>query len=132
MVTKGIIEKVNTPYEVKVNIPFLNTVQNAIICTLPQCNFIPNVGDIVIVSFEDYDINKPIIIGCLFKESGNLSLIDLDVQSLTTKSITKLSDMTSIGDITYDELKYLKGLQQNIQSSLKNIEDRLDKLEGNN
>lgn len=140
MITKGIIVSVDWTnsngiqqgFTVKVNIPFLNTIQDAIICTLPQCNFIPVVGDVVIVSFEDYDVNKPVIIGCLFKESGNVSLIDLNVQCLTTNSITKLSNTTTIGDITYDELKNLKGLQQNLQSTIKNIEDRLNKLEGNN
>ena len=135
MVTKGIVTKVNwignKAFSADVNIPFLNTIQESFICTLPNCNFIPQENDVVFVTFEDYDINKPVIIGCLFKESGNTSSIDLDVQNLIVKSICKLSEMTSIGDINYEQIKYLKGLEQNIQSSFKNIEDRLDKLEGN-
>ena len=141
MVTKAIIKNINwttssngtqQAYSVELSIPFLNTVQDGIICTLPKCNFYPTIGDIVFVTFENYDINKPIIIGCLFKETGNTSSTSIETESLIVNGLCELSKDTTIGDVTYNELKYLEGLQQNLQQSLNNIEDRLKALEDNN
>ena len=143
MITKAIIESVDDPYYVKVRIPALDSgsdymdstsysdLSEAIICTLPNANYLPAVGDIVLVAFEDNDLGKPIIIGCLFKESGNISEIDLTLNNLTVNSTSQLGTNTYIGNISYEQLKYLDGLRQNIQATFQNIEDRLDKLEGN-
>ena len=78
------------------------------------------------------DKGKPIIIGCLFKESGNTSQVNIEVNNLTVVSKTNLNADITIGDISYEELKYLKGLKQNIQSTIENIQERLENLEGNN
>ena len=143
MVTKAIIESIESKYLVKVRIPLLDSgpefsdatdydsLSDAIICTLPRTSYIPEIGDIVFVTFEDNDKGKPIIIGCLFKESGNDSQIDIEVNNLVVKSKTQLSSSINIGSISYDELKYLEGLKQNIQATFSNIEDRLKELEGN-
>ena len=141
MITKGIIEKIewtnfsdstSKAYLVTVRLPFLNTTQEAIVCTLPKCNFIPEIGDIVFVTFEDYDINKPVTISCLFKESGNTSNIELDLNSLNVNGLTKLSNMTSVGDVDYEQIKYLIGLKQNLQATIDDFENRIKKLEDNN
>lgn len=141
MVTKAIIKDINwttatdgtqQAYSVELNIPFLNTVQDGIICTLPKCNFYPTIGDVVFVTFENYDINKPIIIGCLFKETGNTSNISIETESLIVNGSCKLNKDIDIAGITYNELKYLEGLQQNLQQSLNDIEERLKALEDNN
>lgn len=144
MVTKAIIENVDDIYSVKVRIPILDSsaeytdatnykdLSDAIICTLPRTSYIPEVGDIVLVAFEDNDKGKPIIIGCLFKESGNTSQVNIEVNNLTVVSKTNLNADITIGDISYEELKYLKGLKQNIQATIENIQERLENLEGNN
>lgn len=133
MVTKAIIDSIESPYQVKVRIPLINSVtsfsqatakenlSSAIICTLPKCQFIPEVGDIVIVAFEDNDAGKPIIIGCLFKESGNTSSINLVGNSLNISGTTKLSEQTTIGTISYNELLQVK----NIIANLKGINDQI-------
>ena len=131
MVTKAIIESVDSPYQVTVRIPLFNSSSNfvqgtdilnkAIICIPPNCSFIPEVGDIVLVAFEDFDAGKPIIIGCLFKESGNTSTINLNAESLNIEGTTTLSNQVKIGNITYKELECLKGCSENIQQSLNNI-----------
>lgn len=142
MVTKAIIEEVINNYQVKVRIPTLDSTENfststskvelstAIVCVQPRSTFVPEVGDIVIVSFEDNDKGKPIIIGCLFKESDNLSQVDLTARNLTVNEGTLLSKNTQIGDIDYNQLKYLQGLQEPVQQALNNIVERLNKLEG--
>lgn len=135
MVTKAIIEDIDDIYSVKVRIPMYDStpeftdstktadLSSAIICTLPQTSYVPAVGDIVLVAFEDNDKGKPVIIGCLFKESGNLSGVDIKANNL------KVSGNFTIGSISYDQLKYLEGLEQNIQNTLDNLEDRISKLE---
>lgn len=143
MVTKAIIESVEDIYSVKVRMPTLdsipeyagatsvNELSDAIICTLPRSSYIPEVGDIVIVAFEDNDLGKPIILGCLFKETNNISQVNLEVNDLKVTSHVSLSKDIDIGDISYNELKYLIGLKQNIQSTIDNILERLNKIEEN-
>ena len=60
----------------------VNELSDAIICTLPRSSYIPEVGDVVIVAFEDNDLGKPIILGCLFKETNNISQVNLEVIDL--------------------------------------------------
>lgn len=144
MVTKAIIEAINDEYSVKVRIPLFdsssqfldstptNSLSDAITCTLPRMSYIPEVGDIVFVAFEDNDKGRPVIIGCLFKESGNTSLINAEINNLNVLGQTNLGTSISIGDISYQQLKYLIGLNQNIQAALENIDERLKNLEGNN
>ena len=136
MVTKAIIEQINSPYEVVVRIPLFNSIStfsqstkannlnSAIICTLPQCNFIPTVGDIVFVAFEDNDIGRPVVIGCLFKESGNTSGINLNVRELIVNGNTYLSEDTQIGDVTSDEIKQLK----NLKFALEDLQSQIDSI----
>lgn len=133
MITKAIIEDIVSDYQVKVRIPIFDSsdgfsqatstteLNNAIICTLPKCSFNPSIGDIVLVGFEDFDPGKPIILGCLFKESGNTSVMDLEVGCLTANSIVKLSENTTIGTITYKDLQELVDLKNNFQFILETL-----------
>jgi len=141
MVTKAIIESIEDIYSVKVRIPILdsgaeytdattyNNLSEAVICTLPRASFIPEVGDIVFVAFEDNDKGKPIIIGCLFKESGNTSQINITANNLIIDGKTTLNNDFKVGDIDYNQIKYLEGLRQNVQTTFENIDERLKKLE---
>ena len=141
MVTKAIVESIDNIYSIKVRIPILdsgpeftdatsyNNLSEAVVCLPPRASYIPQVGDVVFVAFEDNDKGKPIIIGCLFKESGNTSQINMEVNDLIVNSKTTLNSNISIGDITYKEISYLEGLKQNIQSTFNNIDKRLEKLE---
>ena len=140
MVTKAIIEEIVSPYEVKVKIPILDSTKDnvsltgelssAIICTLPKVAYIPEVGDVVIITFEDNDRGKPIILGCLFKESSNISQVNITTNQLNVTGSSELSRNIKIGNISYNQLKFLEGLEENIQAALDNIEDRLKQLEG--
>ena len=131
MITKGIIKEIVDDYSAVVNVPLLNNDVTCILCSLPNSNIKLQLEDVVFVGFEDYDLSKGVIIGFLFKESANLSSISAEIDSLIVNSNATFSKSIQIGDITYSQLKYLSGLSQNIQNSLTNIEDRLDKLEGN-
>lgn len=143
MITKGIIEDIISQYEVVVRIPILDSISEyseathshnlstAFMCIPPRLRFVPQIGDVVIIGFEDNDRGKPIIIGCLFKESGNLSQSDLELRNLEVSSSAKLSKQTTIGDVNYEQIKYLQGLGENVQLALNDIYDRLKKLEEN-
>ena len=129
MIFRGIIEEVIDPYSVRVRIPLLHRTSTSPEATLTSAlpiasvSLLPNthinltVGDIVIVSFENNDVGKPIILGYLYKQSwGNTAL-------------TKLSSNTYIGDITPDDLMHIHGLSGNIQKQLDSMRERIELLE---
>lgn len=134
MVTKAIIEKVISDYEVKVRIPIFESavdlssqsdtmlLNTAIICTMPRCTFVPKVGDVVIVTFEDHDPGKPIILGCLQRSNvADMSDLIIDLTGDNTLSSAKLNQATSISDIRYAELATLKNVTTNLQAQLNSL-----------
>ena len=138
MVTKAIIEKVISDYEVKVRIPIFESavdlssqsdtalLNTAIICTMPRCTFVPKVGDVVIVTFEDHDPGKPIILGCLQRSNvTDMSDLIIDLSSDNSLSSVVLSQATSIGDIKPNELEALKNIDTNIQSQINSLQNTL-------
>ena len=138
MLTKGIVEKVIDNYSAKIRIPIFNKskdaigatpldeLSEAIICTLPNSVLGLQVGDIVIVGFEDNNINKPIVLGYLSAKDITTSGADLQVNSLKVKLDTHLSEDTYIGEITPKELKALLNVKSNIQWQIDVINQQLD------
>ena len=143
MITKGIVESIISKYSVKVRLPILdgikeskgsvptNDLSEATICTMPngECNL--SVGDVVFVGFEDNDIGRPVVLGCLYREVADdlveSSSADLTLRKLTTTSTTSLSEMTSIGIVKPEEIKTLSGARFNIQNQLDNLDERIDR-----
>lgn len=142
MITKGIVEKIITPYNVKVRIPLFDAIEeakngvstedlsDAVICTLPNSANVLSEGDIVFVAFEDDYISKPIIIGHLYREIKSNTKIDLNLNNLTTNSTTKLNKDTYIGNIKPKEISYLSGVKDNIQNQIDNLKDLIEELRG--
>ena len=134
MITKGIVEEV-LEYKAKVRIPIYDSIPgskyssnsseltSATICSLPNINYIVSKGDIVWISFEDDDLNKPIILGHLYRAKGNISTPGLTLSTLTTTSTTKLNEDTYIGKIKPDEIGMLTGIQGNIQAQINRLDD---------
>lgn len=130
MLTKGIVEKLIDSYRIKVRIPVYNkpsyvngaTITNdlyeACICTLPNCSMNLQVGDIVILGFEDNDIAQPIILGCLYAKDINDSKTDLVVSSIEALNSVNLPQNTHIGNVTPTDLGYLTGLKSNVQGQI--------------
>ena len=140
MITKGIIEAVLSPYEVKVRIPTLDSVRasslststenlnTATICTLPNCYTNLKVGDVVFVGFEDNTYYKAVILGHLVRDSGDLPYADVKFGNLVARTSAKLPQETKIGNVTSKELSSLQGTRDNLQKQLDNIHDKIDSL----
>ena len=120
MIQKGKIEKVIDRYTYKVRIPKYDKIQDdasgtdtedladGLVCITPGVNVSYALGDIVIVSFENDEISKPIILGLLYRENSNnidseTSLISVD-ENLEGIS-SKISNLKSSSNI-YTHLKY--------------------------
>lgn len=142
MITKGIIQEIIDPYNIKLRLPTLDGadyssegisdeyLSTAIVCLPPKIKYNFEVGDVVIVGFEDDDLGKPIIIGCLFKQDGNTSNIDIQAQSLYSTNTT-LGKNTYIGNVKPDEIKALEGITGNIQAQINYILELIQSLKNN-
>ena len=145
MIYRAIIEQVIDKYTAKIRIPVihrstmsaqhskLESLPIAKICTLSNSH--PNIktGDIVAVAFENGDSTKPIIIGYLYLEENLKSNgISTTMSSLQVTEEAKLSEETSIGSVSSENIKQLKGATKNIQQQLNEIITRLDDLESKN
>lgn len=98
MIRKGIIEKINSAYAVAVRIPELNRsssssssvkneqLLNAVICSLPGISPAYQVGDMVILGFENDEVENPVVLGLLYRENIGNSVSDITVDSLTVQT----------------------------------------------
>ena len=143
MLALGIVEKVNSPYSVKVRIPVLHKaggstnetpteeLPDAMISTFSRS--LPNytVGTVVVVGFDRNDLTSPIILGelCIDKESEILS--DMTVGSINVKGSAVLPKETYIGDVGGDKIKTLKNVTVDIQAQLDDLDRRVKNLESN-
>ena len=132
--TRGIVEKVIDKYTILVRLPLYDKGPNAadavpteslpaaVICSPPRLSYNIMVGDIVFVSFEDNNRNKPVIVGYLYREALTESQYsDIILGNLEVKNQANLPRDTSIGDISNLEISYLFGLKDNIQYQIDKL-----------
>lgn len=140
MITKGIVEDIIDTYQVRVRLPIFDKIDGAknatknedlsigTVCCLPNSSYQVNVGDVVFVGFEDNDISKPIILGQLYRDVDSNTLMTLILGTLETKTSTVLSENTTIGDVSANEIKCLLGIKTNIQQQLNSIIEDISKI----
>lgn len=140
MLTKAIVDKVIDTNAIRVRIPVFNKASYnvnatpseelyvATVCTLPNCEIPFQVGDVVIVGFEDNQASKPVIIGYLFRKTDYLCKADLKLSSLIVDGNVKFSNEISIGEINYNDILKLKGIKDNIQQQLDILTNRINLL----
>lgn len=134
MVTKAIVADISDKYNIKVRIPIYNrasfanqkTVEadlpTATSCVLPNSSLNLRVGDIVYVSFEDDDKGRPVILGCLYMESGNGSTCgSIFADSINVTANAVLPSETSIGKVSSKELGFLTGMRENAQFQIDTL-----------
>lgn len=119
MITRAIINKID--YEsnkIRVRIPIYDGAQNsqgstsdddlswASVMCLPGLTIDYEVGDIVIVGFEDDDIGKPIILGYLRLANGGSekAKISANLNSLVVNDSLSTSTDVKFGKLTYEQI----------------------------
>ena len=131
MLTKAYIQDVLSPHSIRVRIPLYNKISGvegatpnnelgvACVCSLP--NFITNacVGDVVIVGFEEDSISKPVVLGYLSTNTEKGALVDITCNQITAKGDVVLDEHTTIGEVEPENIKCLKNLKDNINSTFK-------------
>ena len=140
MLCKAIIESKLSTYKFKVRIPSLHKGVESIGATPTQS--IPTAiasisagvypalktNDIVLVGFEDDNIDKPIIVGLLFTENAYNTGSDIISDSLQVKVNTVLPQETQIGEVTSTNIKHLKNLNNNVQEQFNSANNRIDDI----
>ena len=117
MIQKGIIAQVIDKYTYKVRIPKydkvgyatnstkLEDLSSGIVCTIPGIDISYTIGDVVLVSFENDEISKPIILGLLYRENksdADISVSNVDSSlSQIQNSIEKINSSTLYTHIKY-------------------------------
>ena len=140
MITKAFVDKVISPYKIRIRIPILDGISNsshhtnseflnvAPICTLPNCNMNLKENDIVFVSVEDHSWDDAIVIGVLYTEKISDTYCDLILNELEVKSKVKLPASTSIGQVDYSHLSKLLDVNENLQLQLDDLKSDLTAL----
>lgn len=144
MITKGIVEQIVDNYTYKVRLPLYDGITSAPTFTStddlniatvncpPNCRYNLHIGDIVFVGFEDNDMGKPIILGFLYSDKSMSTSCDLTLNSLIVKVNTKLSDDTSIGEVSSQDIRNLVHTKGNIQQQIDLLSKRIKELEEKN
>jgi hypothetical protein len=133
MVTRATVDKIISKEELSVIIHAydiveegpddseLSSTQTARISCPP--GLIPEfkVGDIVFVCIEDNDLGVPVVMGKLILDDcseENIGKSNAYLNTLNVSGSAKLSSSTSIGEVTQENIKCLKGVNKNIQDQL--------------
>lgn len=109
MIQKAIVESIEGEYQVKVRIPkydkmstdgfSYDELSTSIICSSPGTLVNYSVGDIVLVGFENNEINKPVVLGLLYTNNNSGDSIKFpelsDAMESMASSIDKLKKANS-------------------------------------
>ena len=117
MIQKGIIERIEDKYTVRVRIPKYDKVYSdatgtksedlayGIMCTLPGMSITYNVGDVVLVAFENDEISNPVVLGLLYREAESNSVLKINAIDSKIKQINnQLNELNSLS--LYTHIKY--------------------------
>lgn len=130
MITKAIIVKMISKYQARVRIPIYDKdvtsatatpnedLAIATICVMPGSYPNYQAGDVVFLEFEDNIMSHPVIIGLLYRDGSYTTSSDLIIDNITVNNSTKLSDKTTVGDVTYKEIATLEGSKGSIQNQI--------------
>lgn len=141
MICRGLVISVLDRYTAKVRIPIIHRdsgspdatsdidIPEACICTLPNADPNIQVGDVVIIGFENNDLGKPIILGYLYRDISNNTAISIDLKSVIIENSASLPEVTSIGDVTPDMIKNLKDSRDNIQNQIDMLKESINSIE---
>ena len=140
MITKAYIQEVLSRHKVRVRIPLYHKIKEvngsvpddllpaAFINSPPNIKIEPQVGDVVIVDFEEDDLAKPVILGYLYSSNDCNSSMSIVCEDFTASGEISLSKDTTIGDIKYENIECLKNQKDNIPNIIKSIRSDITNL----
>ena len=140
MLTKAYISDIINSSLIKVRIPLFNKIDGvngatpkselstACVCSLPNFITAPQTGDIVIVGFEEDDTSKPVVLGYLSKNTESNSMTDIKCNKLVAIDDVELNEHTTIGDILPENIKCLKNLKHNINTTFQETNKSIDNI----
>ena len=129
MIVRGFVEAIVDDTHVKVRVPKVNKMEGAVgatptaelaigvVCTPPGYSPRLRRGDVVIIGYENDDESSPVVLGLLFT-LNNDTTANVKVDSLKVKVDTNLSENTTIGNVSKENIQFLQGLRDNAQSQL--------------
>lgn len=129
MIVRGFVEAIVDDTHVKVRVPKVNKMEGAVgatptaelaigvVCTPPGYSPRLRRGDVVIIGYENDDESSPVVLGLLFT-LNNDTTANVKVDSLKVKVDTDLSENTTIGNVSKENIQFLQGLRDNAQSQL--------------
>lgn len=143
MVTRAIVKKIDSSNNsLVVQVPKfglieegsgeeeVNELPTARIATTPGCSPNYKVGDTVFICIEDTDLSSPVVMGIFIPNNGEVRTSDAKFDSLEVIVNTKLSEDTSIGKVTKDEIKCLEKVNENIQQQFdRNTQQKIELME---
>lgn len=140
MIRRAIVEEVTNPYRLKVRIPEVDrTTQSSLYISTDELEELTvcvpagwtptfKVGDIVIVSYDEYRTDESVVLGFLFREALD-SISNATLQDLIVESSAVLPEQTTIGEVKASELKHLSGITGNIQKQLNSLQQQINNIE---
>lgn len=118
MIQKGIVESIISQYEYKVRIPRYDKLvttpggvptedlASAIVCSIPGTKIAFAENDIVLVDFENNELNKPVILGLLYRENnGEASQFNVISSERDISKIDKVLSELQANQL-YTHIKY--------------------------
>lgn len=125
MLTRAYVEAIDyASQRLKVRIPIFDNVESApqfasfddlswaSILAIPGIEVNYNVGDVVIVGFEDHDAARPVVLGYLKSAiTDNQALCDVNFNSINTEKLITANDI-NLGDVSYNDLMNLKQTEE--------------------
>ena len=142
MIQKGIIAQVIDKYNYKVRIPKYDKIESAtystklddlssgIVCSIPGIDIAYVEGDVVLVSFENDELSKPVILGLLYREEKkdsdilvkgvDESLTDIkdDLDKLNSQSLFTHLKYSDDNGITFTSLFSSQNYESNVGSAV--------------
>lgn len=118
MIQKGIVEDIISQYEYKVRVPRYDKLittpgsvatkdlSSAVVCSVPGTKMAFAINDIVIVDFENNELNKPIILGLLYrKDNGKAAQFNVLSSQENIDKIEEILDTLQSNKL-YTHIKY--------------------------
>lgn len=114
---KGIVEEITDKYSIKVRVPKYDKLAtdpygvktrdlaDAIMCTLPGMSIAYSVGDIVLVDFENDELNNPVVLGLLYRDTTTDAVLKLEETDKKIDAINEQLDKLSSNGM-YTHIKY--------------------------